>query len=86
MVKKTSIRKKTASTEITVKFGRTGGVVSEYLLDDGKSVEDLLEMANADFSKGDRVRLNGDVLEDLETVLEAGDIVTMSSKVSGGLV
>ena len=68
---------------IEVKLGRMGGVVSTYLLEEESTVFDLLEKADIDFSKGDRVRVNSTPAEG-DTILEDGDIVTLSSKVSGG--
>ena len=71
------------ATPIEVKLGRMGGVVSTYLLEEDSTVFDLLEKADIDFSKGDRVRVNSEPAEG-DTILEDGDIVTLSSKVSGG--
>lgn len=68
---------------IEVKLGRMGGVVSTYLLEEDSTILDLLEAADIDFSKGDRARVNSEPA-DTDTVLEDGDIVTLSSKVSGG--
>lgn len=77
-------RARTEETEILVKVGRTGGRVEEYSLTGTEpTVADALEAAGLSVSKGDRIRVNGDTAED-DTILENGDVITVSGKVSGG--
>lgn len=80
-----ALRKKTKkTTTTTVKVGRTGGRVEEYILEgDEPTVGDALSAANISTSKGDRIRLNGDVVDE-DTIVENDDIITVAGKVSGG--
>jgi uncharacterized protein YabE (DUF348 family) len=75
-------KRKTSAT--TVKVGRTGGKVEEYELEgEEPTVGDALEEAGISVSKGDRIRMDGDLV-DRDTIVEAGAIIMVSGKVSGG--
>lgn len=75
---------KDAQPEISVKVGRTGGRVEEYLLEgDEPTVGDALAAAGIELSKGQRVRVGGESAEE-DTIVEDGDIITVQGKVSGG--
>lgn len=78
-------RTRTANRKtITVKVGRTGGRVKEYVLEgEEPTIADALEAADISSTKGDRVRLNGDIADE-DTVVEDGDIITVAGRVSGG--
>lgn len=76
--------KKKRKDIVTVKVGRTGGKVEEYELEgDEPTVGDALEEAGISVSKGDRIRMDGDLV-DRDTILEEGAIIMVSGKVSGG--
>ncbi len=77
-------RRRKEASEIIVKIGRTGGRVEEYSIEGtDPTVEDALEVADISISKGDKIRLNGDSVDE-DTVVENGDIITISGRVSGG--
>lgn len=68
---------------IFVKVARTGGLVSEVLLDGGRTVEDALTAGDIDFDEDEKIRVNGKPA-DLDDNLRDGDVVTIAGKVSGG--
>jgi molybdopterin converting factor small subunit len=78
------IAKKDVVDTITVKISRTGGQVTEYSLEgDDPTVGDALEAARIEISKGDRIRVNGELVDE-DTVVSQDDIITITGKVSGG--
>lgn len=84
MARTTTRRRKTNTNQITVKVGRSGGRVEEYILEgDEPTVGDALEAADISISKGQRIRLGGDVVDE-DTIVEDGDMITVQGKVSGG--
>ena len=74
-------KKKTTIT--TVKVGRTGGRVESYELEgDEPTVGEALEEAGLSVSKGDRIRMDG-VIVDRDTIVEDGAIIMVAGKVAG---
>jgi sulfur carrier protein ThiS len=78
-------KKETNEEKVTlVKVSRTGGRVEEYALEgEEPTVGDALQKAGITLTKGDRVRIGGDVV-DVDTIVDDGDIITIAGKVSGG--
>lgn len=67
----------------TVKVGRSGGNVEKYSLPgDEPTVGDALDEAGISTSKGDRIRMDGEVV-DRDTIVEEGAIITVQAKVAG---
>lgn len=70
--------------QILVKVGRMGGRVEEYSIAGASpTVADALEAADIHVSKGDRIRLNAETVNQGDEVRN-GDIITVAGKVSGG--
>lgn len=67
-----------------VKVARTGGTVTEVMLEEGATVEDALSSAGLSTGDSERVRLNGRQSE-LDDEVSNGDIVTVAGKIEGGL-
>lgn len=64
-----------------VKVGASGGIVNEVALEDNQTVSDALRVAG--ISVGDReVRVNG-AAASLDTIIEDGDIVLLTTKIKG---
>jgi len=73
--------KKSSNKTITV--GKIPGAVKDILINGEEvTIEDALEMAEMD-CEGYEVRLNGDVTEDLDTVLDDGDEIVLVKRVKG---
>lgn len=69
--------------EIFVKVAKTGGLTHEVCLNGDRTVKDALDTAGVEYSESNRIRVNGEDV-DLDTELEDGDRVIVSSKVKGG--
>lgn len=82
-------RRRTAEveeSEILVKVGRSGGRVEEFAITgEDLTVADALEAAGISVTKGDRIRVNSEIADKSDDISD-GDIITVSGKVSGGLV
>lgn len=77
-------KKRSSNRNVTsVKVGRTGGKVEEYELEgDEPTVADALEEAGISTSKGDRIRMDGEIV-DRDTIVEDGAIIMVAGKVAG---
>lgn len=71
-----------STEEVLVKVGRSGGEVKEYSVSEDATVLDVLNAAGITLTKGERLRLNGDAVEEDDAV-DDGDIITISGKVAG---
>lgn len=70
--------------QTTVKVVKTGGKIEEYLLEGHEpTVDDALEAAGMDLIKGQRVRMDGELV-DGDTIVEEGAIITVTGAVAGG--
>lgn len=70
----------------TVRVGRTGGRIEKYELEgDEPTVGEALEEAGISTTKNDRIRLDGDIVDE-DTIVSEGQIITVSGKVSGGKI
>ena len=76
-------RKKDKVETITVKIGRTGSRIEEYALEgEEPTVGDALEAAGISTSKGDKIRMDGELV-DRDTIVEDSAIIMISGKVAG---
>lgn len=83
-----ALRKKKVEEEAVeqtlVKIVKTGGKIEEYLFEgDEPTVDDALEAAGMEITKGQRVRMDGDLV-DGDTIVEDGSVLTVTGKVAGG--
>ena len=76
-------RRTSENNTFEVKVARVGGAVQSFLVEEGATVEAVLAMADVDAGQYDRIRVNGETAE-LDDVVEADDLVTLSGKVKGG--
>lgn len=72
-----------ASAEFIVKVARTGGRVSEVSVENGTTVEEVLEASGIDYSSTDRIRKNG-VRAELDDKVSKSDVITIAGKIKGG--
>lgn len=73
------------TAEFTVKVARTGGRVTEVLVESGTTVEEALEASGIDYSATDRVRKNG-TQADLDDKVTKNDVITVAGKIKGGSI
>ncbi len=74
----------TMARKITVTVGRHSGSVNEYTIDIANpTVQDALDKAGIDLTKGDRIRLNGDTVMVGDKIAN-DDVITVTGRVSGG--
>lgn len=76
-------RRQTENNTFEVKVARVGGALQTFLVEEGTTVEEVLEMADIPTGQYERIRVNGETA-DIEDVVESGDLVTLSGKIKGG--
>lgn len=67
---------------ISVKVVKLPGRVSEYVLDDGATVEQALDLAKITLATNSEIKVNGDIANKSRT-LANGDNVLVSEKIKG---
>lgn len=77
--------KKVTKKVVTVKIGRMNTPTGTYELEDGVTISDALEQTGLTLNSSETVWLNGEK-EDMDTILETGDIIQIVVKKDGGLV
>lgn len=68
--------------DLFIKVAKLGEKVKEFFLEEGKTVQDVLELAGFR-TRGFDLRINGNPAK-LTDVLADGDIVTLIPKIKGG--
>lgn len=72
-----------APAEFTVKIARTGGRVTEVVVEKGSTVEQALDASEIDWSETDRIRKNGASVQ-LDSKVAKDDVITIAGKIKGG--
>lgn len=73
-----------SNSEFVVKVARTGGRVTEVVVEKGATIEEALEASGIDYSSTDRIRKNGATVE-LDSKVAKNDVITIAGKIKGGL-
>lgn len=77
-------RRARESRNILVKVAKTGGAVTEVLLDStNNTVADALSAASMELSAGQRVRVDNRTADE-DTELKNGSVVVISGSIKGG--
>ena len=67
---------------IEVNIGRLPGQVLPFNMPSGATVQDALNTAELDVGSNE-VRVNGDLVEDVNRILDEGDRVTLVGRIKG---
>ena len=65
----------------SVKVGKVPGRIKEVFIDDGTTVSQVLAEAELSNEEGFSVRLNGEPVTDMDTVVYDGDSITLVREV-----
>lgn len=87
VAKKVAVRrtKKVTKQVVTVKIGRMNTPTGTYELENGVTIADALDQTGLSLNSSETVWLNGEK-EEMDTILETGDIIQIVVKKDGGLV